>query len=304
MAGIALQFVNPPGALGHLAVAASFALLLVFAVLNIDQPGLLLFAVGVSLNAFVVIANGGMPITRDAVIRSDQGGTLPALEAGAGGAKHHLANEDSVLLVLGDVTGVPTPIAAAVSVGDLVLYAGIAWYVAASMQPAARDRQLTSRARNTSSANAVSTTTQRPARPTRRPRTARPAWERDRRSPGRSDPPDSIVLDRAAAAARSPPRPHGSTGAAGSPSRAPRGSPRPRSGSRRCTPSAATVDRPSVATACATTPNSAATTATREMICEQVTGIPMFGAFPPSCPSPRSRRRSEHPDQQDLRRRS
>ena len=105
VAGIALQFVNPPGALGHLAVAASFALLLVFAVLNIDRPGLLLFAVGVSLNALVVIANGGMPITRDAVIRSDQGGTLPALETGAGGAKHHLANEDSVLLVLGDVTG-------------------------------------------------------------------------------------------------------------------------------------------------------------------------------------------------------
>ena len=163
VAGIALQFVNPPGALGHLAVAASFALLLVFAVLNIDQPGLLLFAVGVSLNALVVIANGGMPITRDAVIRSDQGGTLPALEAGAGGAKHHLANEDSVLLVLGDVTGVPAPIAAAMSVGDLVLYAGIAWYVAASMRPAARDRQLTSRARNTSSAAAVSATTQTPS---------------------------------------------------------------------------------------------------------------------------------------------
>ncbi len=163
VAGIALQFVNPPGALGHLAVAASFALLLVFAVLNIDQPGLLLFAVGVSLNALVVIANGGMPITRDAVIRSDQGGTLPALEAGAGGAKHHLANEDSVLLVLGDVTGVPAPIAAAVSVGDLVLYAGIAWYVAAAMRPAARDRQLTSRARNTSSATAVSATTQTPS---------------------------------------------------------------------------------------------------------------------------------------------
>jgi hypothetical protein len=163
VAGIALQFVNPPGALGHLAVAASFALLLVFAVLNIDRPGLLLFAVGVSLNALVVIANGGMPITRDAVVRSDQGGTLPALAAGVGGAKHHLANDDSVLLVLGDVTGVPAPIAAAVSVGDLVLYAGIAWYVAASMLPSARDRQLTSRARNTNSATAVSTTTQTPS---------------------------------------------------------------------------------------------------------------------------------------------
>ncbi|HTG46614.1 MAG TPA: DUF5317 family protein [Actinomycetota bacterium] len=159
VAGIAVQFVNPPGALGHVAVAASFALLMAFAVLNVDKPGLLLFAVGVSLNALVVIANGGMPITREAVIRSDQAGTLPALVAGAGGAKHHLADDRSVLLVLGDVTGVPSPIAAAVSVGDLVLYAGIAWFVAASMHPAGRERQLTSRARNTSSAAAVSTST-------------------------------------------------------------------------------------------------------------------------------------------------
>ena len=116
---------NPPGALGHVTVAASFGLLLVFAVLNVDRPGLLLFAVGVLLNALVVIANGGMPITRQAVIRSDQASTLPALDAGEGGAKHHLANDDSVLVILGDVTGVPAPIGAAVSVGDLVLYAGI-----------------------------------------------------------------------------------------------------------------------------------------------------------------------------------
>ena len=154
---------NPPGALGHVTVAASFGLLLVFAVLNVDRPGLLLFAVGVLLNALVVIANGGMPITRQAVIRSDQGSTLPALDAGEGGAKHHLANDDSVLLILGDVTGVPAPIGAAVSVGDLVLYAGIAWYVAASMQPSEKERQLTSRARNASSATALSTTTQAPS---------------------------------------------------------------------------------------------------------------------------------------------
>lgn len=163
VAGIALQFVNPPGALGHVTVAASFGLLLVFAVLNVDRPGLLLFAVGVLLNALVVIANGGIPITRQAVIRSDQASTLPALDAGEGGAKHHLANDDSVLLILGDVTGVPAPIGAAVSVGDLVLYAGIAWYVAASMQPSEKERQLTSRARNASSATALSTTTQAPS---------------------------------------------------------------------------------------------------------------------------------------------
>jgi hypothetical protein len=177
IAGIALQFVNPSGALGHLAVAASFALLLIFAVLNIEQPGLLLFAVGVALNALVVIANGGMPITREAVVRSDQESTLPALESGAGGAKHHLADDGSVLLILGDVTGVPAPIGAAVSVGDLVLYAGIAWFVAASMRPGTGEPQLTSRARNTSSATPASTTAHTPSSNQAPLTDSRTAWD-------------------------------------------------------------------------------------------------------------------------------
>ena len=152
--GIALQFVNPPGELGHLAVAASFGCLLVFAALNLEAPGLLLFTVGVALNALVVIANGGMPITREAVIRSDQAGTLPQLDAGEGGAKHHVADDDTVLLLLGDVTGIPSPIAAVVSVGDLVLYAGIVWYIAAAMGPG--ERQFTSRTRKANSATSSS----------------------------------------------------------------------------------------------------------------------------------------------------
>jgi hypothetical protein len=159
LAGVALQFVNPPGAFGHLAVAVSFGCLLVFAALNLEAPGLLLFTVGVALNALVVIANGGMPITREAVIRSDQSGTLPQLDTGGGGAKHHLADDDTVLLVLGDVTGIPAPIAAAVSVGDLVLYAGIIWYVAAAMGPG--EGQFTSRTRNANSPAPSSTIAQR-----------------------------------------------------------------------------------------------------------------------------------------------
>jgi Family of unknown function (DUF5317) len=160
LAGVALQFVNPPGALGHLAVAASFGCLLLFAALNLEAPGLLLFTVGVGLNALVVIANGGMPITHEAVIHSDQSGTLPQLDSGGGGAKHHLADDDTVLLVLGDVTGIPAPIGAAMSVGDLVLYAGIVWYIAAAMGPAAEGGQFTSRTRNAKSAAASSTMTQ------------------------------------------------------------------------------------------------------------------------------------------------
>jgi len=131
--GVALQFVNPNGWLGHVAVIVSFASLLVFAILNIRAAGFILICVGLALNAFVILLNGGMPVTREAIIRSGQGSTLAGLIAGEGGAKHHLADSGSQLLILGDAIGLPTPIGQVVSIGDILLDAGIAWYVAASM---------------------------------------------------------------------------------------------------------------------------------------------------------------------------
>jgi uncharacterized protein DUF5317 len=131
--GVVLQFVNPSGWLGHVAVVVSFACLLVFAILNIRAAGFALICVGLALNALVILFNGGMPVTREAIIRSGQGSTLPGLVAGEGGAKHHVADSGSQLLILGDVIGVPGPIGQVVSVGDILLDAGIAWYVAASM---------------------------------------------------------------------------------------------------------------------------------------------------------------------------
>ena len=131
--GIALQFVNPSGWLGHATVIASFACLLVFAVVNIRAAGFVLICTGLALNALVILFNGGMPVTREAIVRSGQGSTLPALIAGEGGDKHHLADSGSQLLILGDVIPLPRPVGQAVSVGDIVLDAGLAWYVAASM---------------------------------------------------------------------------------------------------------------------------------------------------------------------------
>lgn len=138
LAGLVMQLLDPAGWLGAATLLLSFALLLVFAVENIRVAGFVLIAVGLSLNALVIAANAGMPIAREAIARSDQAWTIPELEAGGGGSKHHLADDDTRLLVLGDAIGIPAPIAQVVSVGDLVLHAGIVWFVASAMQPALR----------------------------------------------------------------------------------------------------------------------------------------------------------------------
>jgi hypothetical protein len=133
-AGILLQFFNPAGALGHAILLISFALLLVFAGLNVGAPGFLLIVVGLALNTLVIAANGGMPVAREAIERSGQESALADLRAD-GGAKHHLADDGSVLLTLGDAIGISRPIGQAVSVGDLILDVGIAWYIAAATLP-------------------------------------------------------------------------------------------------------------------------------------------------------------------------
>jgi hypothetical protein len=136
-AGIGTQLLSPPGVWGHLLVIASFASLLAFAIVNVEQPGVLLIGAGLLLNALAITVNGGMPISRQAIVRSGQEATLPDLVAG-GGTKHHLADEDTRLLLLGDVIAVPPPIAQAMSVGDLVMYSGIVWYLAAATGPRRR----------------------------------------------------------------------------------------------------------------------------------------------------------------------
>jgi hypothetical protein len=74
-----------------------------------------------------------MPVTREAVLASDQGETLDDLSS-AGGSKHHLATSDDDLLFLADRIGIPAPVAQAVSVGDVVAYAGVVWFVVAAMR--------------------------------------------------------------------------------------------------------------------------------------------------------------------------
>ncbi len=143
LAGLALQLwpvSATSSALGFGLLMASFGLLFAFGLLNIRNPGFSLIVVGLCMNALVIGVNHGMPVQREALIRSGQGSTLKLL-AQEGGAKHHLAGPDDHLMFLGDVIPVPMPIGQVVSLGDVATYAGVMWFVIASMQPSRRPEE-------------------------------------------------------------------------------------------------------------------------------------------------------------------
>ena len=58
--------------------------------------------------------NGGMPVSRAAVVASGQTDTLEGLTQQRG-VKHHLAGPDERLLFLGDVIAIPPPVAQVIS---------------------------------------------------------------------------------------------------------------------------------------------------------------------------------------------
>jgi hypothetical protein len=127
LAGLALQivplhrWVDDDVATG--ALLASYALLIAFVWVNRRLPAARLMLVGLALNVVVIGLNGGMPVSADAARVSGAGeGTLPtAIDDG----KHHLMRPSDVLTPLADVIGLPPPLATVLSIGDVLLYAGV-----------------------------------------------------------------------------------------------------------------------------------------------------------------------------------
>ncbi len=149
--GLALQFVPIPsswGQRGHwLAVGllvASYAVLTVFVAANFRLPGFPLMAVGFVLNLVAVAANGGMPVSADAV-RTAYGPGAPSLITALrteGGEKHHIQRPDDILLPITDQVPVPRPFHTVLSAGDVTSMAGAAWVVAGATLPAGRRRRV------------------------------------------------------------------------------------------------------------------------------------------------------------------
>ena len=112
----------------------SYVLVLAFAIKNRRLAGVPLIVVGLLLNGLVVTANGGMPVSRSALVASGQGEVLHLLVEDEG-AKHHLLHPDEdVLTPLADVIPLPQPVGQVASVGDVFVYAGLVWLIIAVMR--------------------------------------------------------------------------------------------------------------------------------------------------------------------------
>jgi Family of unknown function (DUF5317) len=96
------------------------ALTVVFTVRNRRVPGIPLAALGLLLNALVVVSNGAMPVEEHAVVRAGLSTRVPAADA-----RHEAADAHTELRMLGDRIAVPIPGHREIdSLGDLALAAG------------------------------------------------------------------------------------------------------------------------------------------------------------------------------------
>jgi hypothetical protein len=108
-------------------------MLVSFALINVRVPGLVLILVGVLANFAVIAANGGMPVSADALRDSGQHAELAQMRQ-SDADKHHLVTDSDSLTFLGDIIGMPPPIARAISIGDLIIAFGLIWFTASSMR--------------------------------------------------------------------------------------------------------------------------------------------------------------------------
>jgi hypothetical protein len=138
--GLALQAIPLPDArqgtdllVRVVVLSCSFVLILLFAAINLRVAGMWLLFIGLALNFAVIALNGGMPVSREALVRSNQAEVLQVLERNEG-AKHHLLTSDDDLTFLADVIPVAGPIKQVVSVGDVFVYSGLAWLIVSVMR--------------------------------------------------------------------------------------------------------------------------------------------------------------------------
>ena len=134
---VIFEVLEATGAASYALLLASQLVIVAWAIGNWQLPGLALVAIGLVLNATVMAANGAMPVDPDAIAALGRDGS--ELVRG----KHVLMDEDTRLPWLADIWPVP-PIRAIISVGDVVLAAGlipITHYLMTYRPPRERRRQ-------------------------------------------------------------------------------------------------------------------------------------------------------------------
>lgn len=132
---IALGVVDIPSArledVGVGLLLVSYVAVLGFCMSNIGTRGMLLIGIGIALNAGVIALNAGMPYT---VVRGDHPETT---------VKHRPERTTDILPFLSDRLAYGSPLNAAISVGDLVLFGGIIHLAYANSRPTRRRRRAT-----------------------------------------------------------------------------------------------------------------------------------------------------------------
>lgn len=132
------DLVGPVGTVSLLLMAE--AGVLAFCIRNWFRRGMALIAIGFTLNVLVILANGGMPVSPDAIVFL---GGDPSAAVIAG--KHHLMTSDTILPWLGDVIPVPRPASTILSIGDIVLAAGMIPFAHDLMTPDRTAERMTRR---------------------------------------------------------------------------------------------------------------------------------------------------------------
>src|SRR3989337_813197 len=148
--GLTMQFLPLPEGVGGAdlivrttVLSVSYAGLLAFAIVNVHLPGLPLVLIGLACNFTVIAANGGMPVSEEALVDSGQADVVDTLRTD-GSQKHHLMTEEDALTFLADVIPVPKPIGQAVSAGDILIYLGLILLAVATMRGRIPSRDPTS----------------------------------------------------------------------------------------------------------------------------------------------------------------
>lgn len=111
-----------PNFLAVLLVGVSYIGAAAFMGLNRELPGMSLAAVGMALNAIVIIGNGAMPVSQWAARIAGIG------ELSDMGVKHEVAGPNTVLPWLADVIPIPNAFQI-ISFGDVVLSVGLSLLV-------------------------------------------------------------------------------------------------------------------------------------------------------------------------------
>ena len=138
--GLAMQWsplprIETPTArtLSTVLLVASFPILLAFVARNFHILAFLFLFVGLSLNFAVIAANGGMPVSAAAIRAA--GGTSDFRNLTVeGDAKHHAMTDEDILTPLADVIAIGDPLREVLSLGDVFVYTGLAWFVIAAMR--------------------------------------------------------------------------------------------------------------------------------------------------------------------------